>query len=902
MRATAIAILPTILLLAVLLSAGAALAAAAPAPVVPRRTGAVALQERRDPVADPRAVVRAGNARFTVLTPRMIRMEWAADGRFEDRPSFVFLNRRVPVPEYRTREGAGWLVLETEALTLRHRGSTAAAPFDSTNLEVRFTLGGTPMVWRPGTPDTANLGGTIRTLDGVKGPVPMDRGLLSRDGWTLVDDGERPLFDGSDWPWVVQRPPGARQDWYLFAYGHDYTTALRDFTLVAGRIPVPPRFAFGSWWSRYWAYTDQQLVELVGQFETFGVPLDVLVIDMDWHETFELRWREQPRDQAGQPLGWTGYTWNRTYFPEPQAFLDWTAVKGLRTPLNLHPASGVQPHEQQYEVMARAMGIDPATRRYVPFRIEAKPFALAYFEHVIRPLERTGVDFWWLDWQQWHETEIPGLTPTWWLNYVFFTEMERRGRVRPLILHRYGGLGNHRYQIGFSGDAASTWEMLAFEPQFTATASNVLYGYWSHDIGGHLPGTVTPELYTRWIQFGALSPILRTHTTKNPQAERRIWAYPPDYFQAMRDAILLRYALIPYIYTAARQAYETGVSLVRPLYYDHPEADEAYAFTGQYMFGDDILVAPVTSPLSPDARLARVRLWLPPGEWVEWFTGARLRGPAVVERAFALDEIPVYVRAGAVIPMQPQMRRAEERPVDPMILTVFPAPRDQRSGSRATRMYEDAGNDLGYRRGELAWTTVHHGWTADGTVTIEILPAEGSFPGMLTARGYEVRMPGTWPPDEVRFEGEAVAYAPDAGDATVTAAAAPGWRYDGQRLTTVITLPPRSLRDTARLTLRFPAGLDPALLDGVPGTLARMYRAMTILNRTWPDDWAPEAFIDLVQTGRRITLDPGSAPAELEALRRELPAAVERIRAMKGDPGFVERALAHFDVAASGTP
>ena len=192
-----------------------------------------------------------------------------------------------------------------------------------------------------------------------------------------------------------------------------------------------------------------ELEDLVGEFRMHSVPLDVLVVDMDWHLTFNQRWGNNVRDQADQTLGWTGYTWDRGYFPDPDAFLHWCEDHGLKTTLNLHPASGIQPHEEQYSVMARAMGIDPSTKEYVPFDIVDKNFALNYFKYVIHPLERRGVDFWWLDWQQWGTTKIAGVTPTWWLNYVFFTDMERQGRARPILFHRWGGLGNHRYQVGF---------------------------------------------------------------------------------------------------------------------------------------------------------------------------------------------------------------------------------------------------------------------------------------------------------------------------------------------------------------------------------------------------------------------------------------------------------------------
>ncbi|HTT67340.1 MAG TPA: TIM-barrel domain-containing protein [Gemmatimonadales bacterium] len=838
------------------------------------------VEPKADPVADPRNVVTDGTVRLTVLTPQLVRLEWAADGRFEDRPSLVFLDRHTPPVAFTQRNEDGWLVIATAQLTLRYRPKSGR--FGPENLSITVKNADSTVTWRPGTTDTANLGGTTRTLDGAAGPVTIEKGLVSRDGWTLVDDSDRPLFDASPWPWVVQRAPAQRQDWYFFGYGHDYRRALADFTRVAGKIPMPPRFAFGAWWSRYWAYTDTELQQLVEDFHRHDVPLDVLVVDMDWHNTFELRWQGQPKDQAGQRLGWTGYTWDHAYFPDPDAFLGWVRQRGLHTTMNLHPASGIQPHEAQYPAMARATGIDPATGQYVPFRIEDQHFAEAYFANVIHPLERQGVDFWWLDWQQWGNTSIPGLTPTWWLNYVFFTDMERQGLHRPLIYHRWGGLGNHRYQIGFSGDMHSTWPALAFETYFTATAANVGFGYWSHDIGGHIPGPVAPELYTRWIQFGIFSPILRTHTTKNANAERRIWAYPAEFADAMRDAFQLRYAMIPYVYTAARRAYDSGVAVVHPLYYDWAEAADAYAFRDEYGFGADLVVSPVVAPMDSASALARERLWLPPGDWVEWSSGARLSGPRALDRAFALDELPVYVRAGAILPEQPKMERSGERPVDPLILDVFPG------DSGSARIYEDAGDSLGYREGACTFTPVLERRTAD-TTALTIAPVEGSFRGMLQGRAYEVRLRGTWPPAHVTWQGADVPYRADGS--------APGWRYDGDRLTTIVSLPRADVATRKELVVTPPAGADDALLDGVPGRLRRLEHGMTMLETLWPADWPSDAYVTLAQTGHRITLHPDSAAVELRRFREQLPDVLRALRQMKGDTAVIRRVLRHLDQA-----
>ncbi len=826
-----------------------------------------------NPIAKQDAVVQAGNVRFTVLTPGLIRMEWTEDAAFEDRASLVFVNRNLPVPEYRKETKGGWLQIKTDKFTLKYKIDSGR--FTDKNLRIEFDSDGTKQQWKPGMENTSNLFGTTRTLDGFDGtimrwstkkPITLEPGILSRDGWVLIDDSEKPLFDDSDWPWVVARPNKDRQDFYFFCYGSDYKTALKDFTSVAGRIALPPKFAFGIWWSRYWEYTDWELRELVDEFEIHDVPLDVLVVDMDWHITSKPEWYKDGKkiqDQAGEGIGWTGFTWNRNYFPDPKIFLQWTEEKGLQVCLNLHPASGIQPHEEKYTEMARAMGIDPNSKKYIPFDIVNKDFTENFLANVLHPMEADGVDFWWLDWQQWSTTNIPGVNPTFYLNYVFFSDMERRNEKRPLIFHRYGGLGNHRYQIGFSGDAFINWKSLDYQPYFTATASNVGFGFWSHDIGGHMAGESTPELYTRWIQFGAFSPILRTHCTKAGNQggiERRIWAYPLEYFYAMRDAFQLRKALLPYIYTAAREAYDTGISICRPMYYDYPKAEEAYNFKNQYMFGNDMLMTPVTQPIGKDSLFVQKEIWLPEGEWIEMVSGSLLKGGRIIQRAFTMDEIPVYVKSGAIIPMQPQ------KAANSLILNIFPG----KSG--VTKVYDDEGNTNNYKTGAYSFTEINFNMNNDHKMKVMIEPIQGSYPGMPESRVYEIRLPLRFPPETVTVNGQAIHFQAD-GKAN-------SWNFNGNELTTQIFSPEFSVHQKVEVEIQFP-NYDFRLLSDKKGQIARLIKFMKFLAKNnWDKSkYSNDSVVHAAQTGHRITINPQNTFSEIRAFESEWQKVLEMIEA-----------------------
>ena len=833
-----------------------------------------------------------GNARFTAMTDRLIRMEWSADGVFEDRPTLTFVTRSE-IPVKVDRQGDG-LVIDTGRVKIRYAGG---GRFSSSNLSADLEVAGVRKTWRFGDADDGNLMGTRRTLDLVNGwetlrknaRGELERGLVSRDGWTVVDDSSRHVLADAAAPWnrwAAVRPAGERQDLYLFAYGHDYRAALGDYVRFAGRIPLPPKWAFGYWWSRYWEYSDEELRDLVKTIKSLSIPIDVLIVDMDWHKTWTLDTDRDHKDEFGQRVGWTGYTWEPRLFPNPDAFFSWCRSQHLKTSLNLHPASGIQPYEDCFANFAADYGWTGTNA--VPFAIDEPKWCDSYFRTVLDPMTRSGVDFWWLDWQQWLEAKgTPGLSNTFWLNHVFYSHAERLGAetgARPMIYHRWGGLGSHRYQVGFSGDIGINWESLEILPYFTATAANVGYGYWGHDIGGHWDYCEMgkdAELFTRWLQVGAFMPLFKTHPGKREGIERRIWKYA-DRFETMREAFRLRYRLAPYLYTAARKAYDTGVSVCHPLYYDWPESDEAYDRRfSTHMFGDDILAVAVAKPADGDTGLSDVEAWLPPGRWYEAASGRVVEGGRIFKGEFTLEENPRFAKSGSVLPLySANVDNLQTAPQDEMAFMFVPGA----DGGRGT-LYEDDGLTLGYRND---FATTDAVWQdAPDRVRVEILPRKGSYAGMSAVRRYTLRFPRRLPPSLVTVGGRTIPYSREGGVGT--------WTYDGQGLEVIVECPEVSCAKGLTAELRF-GQTDHAALDGLKGAFGRS-RVMigefkVMLNRHIARRCTlPDAYRAFTQVSNIISERPADILAILanrEAARPGVEAILEKFSA-KMPEGFIRR-------------
>ncbi|GAA4002051.1 hypothetical protein GCM10022247_23490 [Allokutzneria multivorans] len=857
------------------------------------------------------ASVVSGAARFEVLTPTLIRMEYAGDRRFEDRPTFNAVNRQLPRVAFTKTQEKGLLIIRTGKLTLQYRLNSG--PFNQDNLRVDLMAGSMPVTARPawelvgscdygalceaetqrnvngaiiadehpgftgrgyvagltrrnatvgwtakkvpagkhsvqvryanavpsGEPQTmtvtagdvsvpitlgptggwetraiakvevdlpagapamavkctevgrcgvdidsvaltpldaaypipadpahtaANLGGWRRSLDEADGPRALYEGMISRDGWYLLNDTETGIMqpNGS----VVARPKrtGDYQDGYFFGYGHDYRQGLRDFRDLTGPSMLLPRWTFGNWYSRYYAHSDADYRnEIVPGFRANKVPLDALVVDTDFKA----------------PNKWNGWDWDPQYFPDPKGFFDWAHREGIRVSLNIHPS--IATSDPRYAEVRAELGRDlrvglcNLSEECRVFDLSNPAESAAYF-NLHRKFEEQGVDVWWPDsCCDGSMARGEGISPDSVLNAQYAKRADDQGK-RGFSWNRSGsGFGGyaltpaypagpwaeHRYTVDTSMDTTSTWELLSFASYYTIRRGNIGMPYESHDIGAHnYPenGNKLPEdLYARWVQFGTFQPLLRLHSN---HGVRLPWDYADQARASATKFLQLRESLVPYTYSLARQAHDTGLPMTRGMYLNYPEHEDAYRFDRQYLYGDDVLVAPVASPGMTDVK---TKVWFPPGSWVDHFTGKRYTGPSVQEVSTDLSTMPVFLRGGGILPTRTDyVDHSGQRPLDQVTLDVA-------SGGIGTfSLYEDAGEGNAYRAGEFGRTEIRYTERA-GSGTLTIMPRVGTFPGAVPNRTWTVNIRDVAAaPQAVAVAGAATPFTYDAAARTLT--------------------------------------------------------------------------------------------------------------------------------------
>lgn len=520
---------------------------------------------------------------------------------------------------------------------------------------------------------------------------------------------------------------------YYFFYGPDFDQLIADYRELTGAAPLFGKWAYGYWQCKNRYDSQQELLAIAQKYRDLHIPLDNIVQDWFWWNIM------------GEPV------FNKNY-PDPAGMVAALHNNNVHLMISVWPY--FRPGSSVYDDMDKrgffiAKTIAPSFHPvgqalYDAFNPEARKY---YWNLMNNALFKIGVDAWWLDTTEpetearetdilvtnkvnhgengaRYANEFPLMTTT----AVYQGQREASNKKRVFILSRSAYAGTQRNAAAtWSGDVDPNWE--TFRRQIPAGLNYSVSGlpYWTTDIGGFVSANPDDpayrELYIRWFEFGAFCPIFRAHGTRTTN-QNELWSYGPDAQKILVSYDQLRYRLMPYIYSLAWRTTSAGYTIMRPLVMDFREDVRAQNIGDQFLFGPALLVNPVTE------RGATSRpVYLPNAKWYDFWTGSALEGGRTFDAPAPLDRLPLFVRAGSILPLGPDIEFAAQKPADTIELRVYPG------ADGSFTLYEDENDSYDYERG--AYATIPFSWD-DSSRILTIGDRSGSFPGMLQKRTFHI--------------------------------------------------------------------------------------------------------------------------------------------------------------------
>ena len=521
---------------------------------------------------------------------------------------------------------------------------------------------------------------------------------------------------------------------YYFLYGPELDQVVAAYRELTGQAPLFGKWAYGFWQCKNRYKSQDEILGVARKYRELHIPADDIVQDWFW-------W-----NRKGE------FVFNKNY-PDPKAMVDELHRLNFHLMISIWPF--FEPGSANYDYMdKRGWFIDKFKFAKPPYHTDAMAVYDAtnpearkfYWDQVNKGLFQIGLDAWWMDTTE-PETEgqeeniqlghklamgsgdrYVNLYPLLDTGAVYEGQRAASDQKRVFILSRSGFAGSQRNAVtAWSGDIVSDW--LSFRRQIPAGLNFALSGvpYWTTDIGGFVFGSPTDpafrELFIRWFQYGTFNPVLRVHGTRKPD-ENELWSYGPDAQKILVSFDRLRYRLLPYIYSLAWKTTNAGYTPMRPLVMDFRDDVRAQNAGDEFMYGPAFLVNPVTEPGATHRQV-----YLPGAKWYDFWSGATVEGAREVTADAPIDRLPLYIRAGSIIPMGPDLEWSTEKPADPIELRIY------RGADGEFTLYEDENDNYNYEKGVHATIGLH--WD-DAKQSLSIADRQGKFPGMLEKRTFRV--------------------------------------------------------------------------------------------------------------------------------------------------------------------
>ncbi len=662
------------------------------------------------------AVIRNSTYRISVLTERLVRLEYSSDGMFNNYETSIVKNRHFDVPEFSKQEDEGVLTIETSYFKLFYIKN---ASFTSKSLLARDE--NKKVIWYYGQKEVRNLNSTAVSLDNATKMPNLEKGLFSLDGIATIDDSKTLRFDENR-NVIEGDTPKDYVDIYLFIYKNDFALCLKDYFELTGYPRMIPRYALGNWWSKECDYTEKEVYEKIEKFRLRGIPLSVFLLDHGW-----------AKKDGRNPQIENGFSFNPTLYKNPAAFIENVHKQGIKLGVKINPQDGFYPCEDNYEIAAK----------YLPKKKDGgllfdpndpKSYDV-FFKVFMHPLESLGIDFVWNDYLDSDKNKM------YLVNYYMHQDLTRDNK-RDIILARNCTIDAHLFNILYSGKNIVSWETLRLLPFYNLNSANIGVSFWSHDVAGSQGGVEDSDLYLRSLQFGVFSPILRFNTEKGHYFKREPWKWDIVTNRIASDYLVLRHKLIPYIYSECYKYHKDGNVLIQPFYFYNLAMYDDDNYRNQYYFGDSFMISPIIKPLDPDMNRTIQKFYMPEGVWFDFETGKRFQGNHKYIAFYAIDDYPIFVKQGSVIPMAGANSYMGYGIPKDLEVHVFPGK------SNNYRLYEDDGETYNYLDGKYNITEFDYNYRKSN-YTLIIRSIEGDVSVVPPKRDYKIVFRNTKKSDNV---------------------------------------------------------------------------------------------------------------------------------------------------------
>ncbi len=672
-----------------------------------------------------KVLIQGEHYRISVLTDRLVRLEYSPSRQFVDRPTQLAIRRDLGLADFSVSQDDKMVQISTKYFSLVYNKEQ---PFTGSHLDPMKNLKVTLCSrdkdrnkdWYYGHPEARNMLGNMISVD-TNTPPYYQRGLYSLDGFVSIDDSKSKVIleDGT-----LADPPADHIDIYLFMYDMDFKEALNDYFKLTGYPALIPRYALGNWWSRNITYDDKTVYDLIRNFERKRIPLSIMLFDNDWHY----------RNVGNNTNLKSGFTFNGELFKDPKSMIDLFHVRGIRVGLCINPTEGIYPHEAFYKQASSYLNItDSSIIKFDPLNPKLLDIVLKMFLH---PLELYGVDFFWNDYLD------SNLINMWATNHYLYMDSKRNVAKRGMLLARNGCIAPHRYGVLYGGSSEVSWQKLKLLPFQYLNASNIGVSWWSHDVGGNHGGIEDGELYVRYLQLGVFSPILRFHGARGPYYKREPWLWDAQTENIAADYLRLRHRLIPYLYTEAYNYTKSGVPLIQPFFYNYMWVYDDELYRNQYYYGSQLLVCPILDKMDSIMKRTVHRFFIPDGIWYDFITGKKFPGNKKYISFFKEEDYPVFAHAGSIIPLSNRSDYNNTGLPTDLEIQIFPGV------SNTYTLYEDDGVTSLYKEGYFLKTSIDYNYLRNN-YTVIIRAVEGKSGIVPVKRNYKMVFRNTKKADDV---------------------------------------------------------------------------------------------------------------------------------------------------------